>query len=191
MKKLFIVFLTSIVAVSLLSGCGMLAKANGVILYGEQQDIIDSIERDKKEILEEDQFNIKIVEHGQQQIMILTEETAQELVSKKLIRKITDQEKAKTEVITSLPKVAQSEGLLFAKEKVEELDVVDKVKYEGNLIIGEGRTYTDMFLIVNNADWDAIKGTEKTMAVLKYDKDPSADGLSFDVEKTQLIRIKK
>lgn len=189
MKKLFIVFLTAIVAVSLVSGCGLIAKANGVILYGDEQDILDSIERDKKEIIEDDQFNIKIIEHGQQQIMILTDETAQELVSKKLIRKITDQEKGTTKVVTSLPNVAQGEGLLLAKEKVEELVVIDKVKYEGNLIIGEGRVYVNMFLIVNDTDWDSIKGTEKTMAILKYDKDPSAEGLDYDVEKTQLVRI--
>ena len=189
MKKLFIVFLTSMVAVSLLSGCGMLAKANGVILYGEQQDIIDSVERDKKEIIEEEQFTIKMIEQGQQKVMALTEETAKELVSKQLIREITDQEKGKSKVIKSLSKVSEGEGLLFAKEKVEKLDAMENVKYEGNLIIGEGRTYTDMFLIVNDVDWDSIKGIEKTMAVLEYDKDPSADGLKYDVEKAQLVRI--
>jgi len=59
------------------------------------------------------------------------------------------------------------------------------------LIIGDGRAYSDMFLIVNDADWASIKGTEKMMALLEYDKDPSADGLDYDVEKTQLVRIQE
>ncbi|MCM3357300.1 lipoprotein BA_5634 family protein [Psychrobacillus sp. FSL K6-4046] len=189
MKKLLIIFLTTVIATTVLTGCNLLAKANGVILYGEQQDIIDSVERDKKEIIEEEQFTIKMIEQGQQKVMVLTEETAKELVSKQLIREITNQEKGKTKVAKSLSKVSEGEGLLFAKQKVEKLDAMENVKYEGNLIIGEGRAYTDMFLIVTNADYDAIEGTEKTMAVLKYDKDPSADGLKYDVEKTQLVRI--
>ena len=189
MKKLLTIFLTTVIATTVLTGCNLFAKANGVILYGEQQDIIDSVERDKKEIIEEEQFTIKMIEQGQQKVMVLTEETAKELVSKQLIREITNQEKGKTKVAKSLSKVSEGEGLLFAKEKVEKLDAMENVKYEGNLIIGEGRAYTDMFLIVTNADYDAIEGTEKTMAVLKYDKDPSADGLKYDVEKTQLVRI--
>ena len=193
MKKLFIVFLTSIVAASLLSGCGMLAKANGVILYGAEQDIIDIVKQDN-DIIEEDQYSIKLLENNGQQIMVFTEDTARALVKKQLIREITDQEKGKTKVVTSLGNVAKGEGLLFAKKSMKEINIGEEsmnVDYKGNLIIGEGRVFTDMFLIVNEADWDSIKGTEKSMAVLKYDKDPSADGLSYDVEKTQLVRIEK
>ena len=146
------------------------------------------------DIIEEDQYSIKLLENNGQQIMVFTEDTAQALVKKKLIREITDQEKAKTKVVTSLGNVAKGEGLLFAKKSMKEINIGEesmKVDYKGNLIIGEGRVFTDMFLIVNEADWDSIKGTEKFMAVLKYDKDPSADGLSYDVEKTQLVRIEK
>ena len=57
------------------------------------------------------------------------------------------------------------------------------------MVIGEGRVYADLFLIVTDEDWATLEGTEKTLAILKYDKDPSADGLSYDVEKTQLVRI--
>jgi hypothetical protein len=33
-------------------------------------------------------------------------------------------------------------------------------------------------------DWASLKGTEKTLAILKYDKDPSAVWLSYDVQIT-------
>ena len=69
--------------------------------------------------------------------------------------------------------------------ELENINIED----EGNLVIGEGRVYTDLFLIVNDEDWASLEGTEKTLAILKYDKDPSAEGLSYEVEKTQLVRI--
>ena len=123
----------------------------------------------------------------------LKDETAQSLVKKKLIREITNQEKAKTAVISSLPKVAVGEGILFAKKEPAALNLEGmelNVKYEGNNVIGRGRAYADMFLIVNDADWASIKGTEKMMALLEYDKDPSADGLSdYGVEERTLVRF--
>ena len=57
------------------------------------------------------------------------------------------------------------------------------------MVIGGGRTYTDLFLIVHAEDWASLNGEEKTMAILEYDKDPSTYGLDYDVEQTQLIRI--
>lgn len=193
MKKLLMVCLTAFLISTVLTGCGMFEKANGVILYGEEQQIIDSLEREKDELVKEDQYKIKIVENDGQRILVLTDETAQSLVKKKLIREITNQEKAKTAVISSLPKVAIGEGILFAKKEPKALNLEGmelNVKYEGNNVIGRGRAYTDMFLIVNDADWASIKGTEKMMALLEYDKDPSADGLSdYGVEERTLVRF--
>ena len=194
MKKFLMVFLTALLTATVLTGCNMFAKANGVILYGEEQQIIDSLEREKDDLVKEDQYKIKIVENGGQQILVITEETAQALVKKKLIKEITNAEKGKTEAISSLSKVAAGEGILFAKKEPAALNLEGKdlnVEYEGNIIIGEGRAYGDMFLIVTDADWASIKGTEKMMALLEYDKDPSADGLDYDVEKTQLVRIQE
>ena len=190
MKKILLGILTTLMAVIVLSGCNMFAKANGVILYGEEEEILNAVEVEKDELEEEEQHKIKMLTNDDRQIMILTVETAQSLVEKKLIKEITNQKKAKTKAISSLPKVAKGEGLLFTKEKSHELEIENiNSKYEGNLIIGDGRAYADIFLIVNDEDWASIQGTEKTLAILKYDKDPSADGLSYDVEKAQLVRI--
>ena len=194
MKKLLMVFLTTLLTATVLTGCNMFAKANGVILYGEEQQILDSLEQEKDELVKEDQYKIKVVENDGQQILVLTEETAQALVKKGLIKEITNIEKGKTKAISSLSKVNAGEGILFAKKEPAALNLEGKdlnVEYEGNLIIGDGRAYSDMFLIVNDADWASIKGTEKMMALLEYDKDPSADGLDYDVEKTQLVRIQE
>ncbi|MEK5040876.1 lipoprotein BA_5634 family protein [Sporosarcina sp. FSL K6-3457] len=202
MKKTVLGILTMLMAVIVLAGCGMFAKANGIILYGEEEEVLNAVEtikekekgekkeREKEELVEEEQHNIKVLTDDNRQIMILTEQTAQSLIKKKLISEITNQEKGETKAISSLSKVAKGEALLFTKEESYELEIENmNIKYEGNLIIGDGRAYVDMFLIVNDEEWASLEGTEKVMAILKFDKDPSADGFSYEVEKAQLVRI--
>lgn len=202
MKKTILGILTTLMAVIVLTGCNMFTKANGVILYGEDEEIQNAVEnikekekgdkkeREKEKLVEEEQHKIKILSNDDRQIMILTEKTAQSLIKKKLISEITNQEKGNTKAISSLSKVAKGEALLFTKEKSYELEIENiNITYEGNLIIGEGRAYADMFLIVNDEDWASLKGIEKMMAILKFDKDPSADGFSYEVEQAQLVRI--
>jgi len=196
MKKTILCILTTLMAAIVLSGCSMFAKANGVILYGEEEEILNAIEKEEGKVKKKDkpveveQHKIKIVTNDNHKIMILKDETAQSLVKKKLIREITNQEKGRTEAVSSLSKVAKGEALLFTKEKPFELDVENlKIKNEGNLIIGIGRAYADIFLIVNDEDWASLEGTEKVLAILKYDKDPGKDGLDYDVEQVQLVEI--
>ena len=38
----------------------MFAKANGVILYGEEEEILNVVEKEKDELVEEEQHKIKI-----------------------------------------------------------------------------------------------------------------------------------
>lgn len=193
MKKTILGILTMVMAIFALSGCNMFAKANGVILYGDEAQVLKAIETEqgkKRKPVEVEQYGVKIVTKDNWDIMIMKEETAQSLLKKKLISEITNQEKGKTEAISSLPKVVKGDALLLTKEKSPEIELENlNINYEGNLIIGDGRAYVDMFLIVNDEDWAALTGTEKEMAVVKYDKDPSADGLSYDVEQFQLVQI--
>lgn len=202
MKKIILGIFTTFMAVVVLTGCNLFAKANGIILYGEEEEILTAVEnvklkekgdkkeREKEKLVEEEQHKIKILTDDTRQIMILTDKTAQSLVKNKLISEITNQEKAIVKPISSLSKVAKGEALLFAKEESSKLEIENiNIQYEGNLIIGDGRTYADMFLIVNDEDWASLQGTEKMMAILKFDKDPSADGFSYEVEKAQLVRI--
>ncbi len=192
MKKTVLGILTMLMAVTALTGCNMLAKANGVILYGEESEIVKAVEKEKDELVKEEQHKIKILDNNGHQVMILSEKTADALVKKKLINEITNPEKAKIKAVSSLSKISNGKGLLFAKKELKELNVDGKsleIKYEGNLIIGEGRTYAEIFLIVTDEEWASLSGTEKTLAILEYDKDPSSKGLDYDVEKTQLVRI--
>ena len=126
MKKTILGILTALMAVIALSGCSMFAKANGVILYGEEEEVLKAVEKEKEKDnynRRKEQHKIKMLTNDNRQVMILKEETAQSLVKKKLIREITNQEKAETEVISSLSKVAKGEGLLFTKEKSYEIGI--------------------------------------------------------------------
>ena len=71
-----------------------------------------------------------------------------------------------SEAVSSIPTLVQGQSILFAKEKMNEISIEGQsfdVKYEGNNIIGDGRTYVDMFLIVDDTDWPSIKGKEKNL----------------------------
>jgi hypothetical protein len=67
------------------------------------------------------------------------------------------------------------------------------VKYEGNSIIGNGRTYVDSFLIVDDSEFEGIAGTEKTMGLLKFNKDPKNETVEVakETEKFQMVTLKK
>ena len=48
MKKTILRILTTLMAVIVLSGCSMFAKANGVILYGEEEEILNAVEKEQE-----------------------------------------------------------------------------------------------------------------------------------------------
>lgn len=194
MKKVLSVCIAAVLAGFMLTGCSAIKeafqKANGVILYGDQQQIEDSIQKEKDDLIEKDEYTIKVVQNGEKKILILNENTAKDLVKKELLKKVTNE--TDTEPITVLPEVIKGKAILYAKQKGEEVNLEGmnlEVSYEGNKVIGDGRRYMDMFLIVNEDDFSAIKGIEKTMGIIKYDKDPDKKLPGFDVEQVQLVRI--
>ncbi|MFP7225406.1 lipoprotein BA_5634 family protein [Priestia filamentosa] len=196
MKRLLSICATVIVVGSLMSGCSAtkdaFQKANGVILYGNQQQISDTLNQDKKDIKEKDEYTIKVAEDGKQDMMILDKTTAKALVEKKLLKEVTKDND--TEAITSLPKVTKDTNALFAKQEVKEMNLAgqnSKIIYGGNKIIGDGRSYVDEFLIVDDSQFTAIKGTEKKMAVIKYDKNPDKKLSEFNVDEVQLVKVGK
>ncbi|WP_188455716.1 lipoprotein BA_5634 family protein [Virgibacillus oceani] len=198
MKKLLSVCFIAVIAGSLITGCSAIntikdtfAKANGVILFGSQNQIKEAFKQEDEDIEEKDKYTIKVAEDGDQKIMILDEKTAKELVEKELLKEVKND--SDTEPIASLPEVKEGNGVLFAKQQDKEVNLDGKqveVTYEGNKIIGDGRSYVDAFIIVDGTDFSTMKGTEKTMGIIKYDKDPSKKLDEFDVEQVQLVKIK-
>ena len=120
----------------------------------------------------------------------MDKKTGEELVKKELLSKVD--EKDDTKPLDKLPAVTAEQGVLFAKEKVENATLDGaKLKYEGNTIIGSGRAYTDMYAIVDDATYSNVKGDEKSVGVLKFDKDPSKEFPGKNgVEASQLVKLK-
>ncbi|WP_078379812.1 lipoprotein BA_5634 family protein [Sutcliffiella halmapala] len=193
MRKLIGVSLTVVIAGALMIGWSAIkdsfVKANGVILYGDHNQIEEVLNQEKN-VKEKVQYKFKIFEDGEQKIMIIDETTANALVNISLIKEV--KEEPGTEAIKSIPRVTKGKGLLFAKETTDNIDLdgqVIQVSYEGNKIIGDGRVYSDMFLIMNDMDWSVMKGTEKSMGIIEYAKDPAKKLGEFNVEGVQLVKI--
>lgn len=65
------------------------------------------------------------------------------------------------------------------------------MNYEGNVIIGDGRSYVDSFIIVDASLLDAIYGDIKTVGALHFDEDqnPKKKMAGFKLSKHNLFRL--
>ncbi|MGN4426408.1 lipoprotein BA_5634 family protein [Bacillus cereus group sp. MYBK30-1] len=192
MKKLVGIGLAAAISFGALSGCSLLGeKANGFVLYGTEEQVQQIADKNKKDVKEKDMYKMKVATLEGKKVLVMDKKTGEELVKKELIRKVDKNDD--TKAIDKLPAVTAEQGVLFAKDKVENATLDGaKLKYEGNTIIGSGRAYADMFAIVDDATYGNVKGEEKSVGVLKFDKDPSKEFPGKNgVEASQLVKIKK
>ncbi len=129
------------------------------------------------------------MEADDKRLMIMDESSAKYLVDKELLREVEDGRN--TEAVSSIPELAQGETLLFAKKADSDLNfdgLSDQMNYQGNIIVGDGRAYADMFLVITDEEFADLEAEEKTMGIIQYNKDPDGIG-SFDVEREQLVKI--
>ncbi|WP_461614539.1 lipoprotein BA_5634 family protein [Clostridium sp. Marseille-QA1073] len=194
MKRFIKLLSISLLSMSLLTGCSLtdkiLSKANGVALYGSQQQIENTIEKYKEELKSETSYEIKVAEIDDKKLMVLNKTTAEAFIKRGIFKKVDKNDN--TETLKSLPTVTSDTGILFAKNNVENLMINDKklnVKHEGNIIIGDGRVYVDMFAIVDDSIWKTIDREEKTIGLLEFNKDPKHEMINFDVELAQLMKF--
>ncbi|EMA6344810.1 lipoprotein BA_5634 family protein [Bacillus cytotoxicus] len=191
MKKLIGIGLATAISFGALSGCSLLGeKANGFILYGTEQQVQQIADKNKKDVTEKDVYKMKLVTLEGKKVLVMDKKTGEALVKKELLKKVEKDDE--TKALDTLPTVTAEQGVLFAKEKIENTSIDHiKLKYEGNTIIGDGRSYADMFAIVENAAYDNVKGEEKTVGVLKFDKDPSKEFPGRNgVDAAQLVKMK-
>ncbi|HDR7890972.1 lipoprotein BA_5634 family protein [Bacillus toyonensis] len=192
MKKLVGIGLAAAISFGALSGCSLLGeKANGFVLYGSEEQVTQIADKNKKEVKEKDFYKMKLTTLEDKKVLVMDKKTGEELVKKELLSKVDA--KDDTKPLDKLPAVTTEQGVLFAKNKVENAKIDGaKLKYEGNTIIGDGRSYADMFAIVDDATYVNVKGEEKSVGILKFDKDPSKELPGANgVEASQLVKIKK
>ncbi|HDR3888635.1 TPA: hypothetical protein QCO65_003053 [Bacillus cereus] len=195
MKKLVGIGLAAAISFGALSGCSLLGeKANGFVLYGTEEQVAQIADKNKKEVKEKDMYKMKLTTLEDKKVLVMDKKTGEELVKKELLKKVEKVGKDEnTKPLDKLPAVTADQGVLFAKDKVENATIDGaKLNYEGNTIIGSGRAYADMFAIVDDATYGNVKGEEKSVGVLKFDKDPSKEFPGKNgVEAAQLVTIKK
>ncbi|PGO69367.1 hypothetical protein CN980_21615 [Bacillus cereus] len=190
MKKLVRIGLAAIISFGVLSGCSLIGRENGIIAYGSEQQVNTVIDKNKNDIKEKNTYKMKLTILEDKKVLVMNKKTGEELVKKGLLKKVDKDDN--TEAIDKLSAITSDQGVLFAKEKVENVTIDGaKLKYEGNMIIGIGRAYADMFAIVDDAAYGNVKGEEKSVGVLKYDKNPKNELSNYKgADRTQLVEIK-
>ncbi|MED1919596.1 lipoprotein BA_5634 family protein [Bacillus thuringiensis] len=188
LRNKFSLGVSLLVATVLFTGCSQ--DANGVILYGTEQQIDQALTKQSKDVIATDNYNVKMVSAGEQNAMVMNKTTAQSLLEKELLRKVD--EGNNTTPIDALPQITSDAGVYFAKNETANLTVgPNKLTYQGNVIIGDGRSYADLFVIVDDATWEQVEGTTKKVSVWGYNKDPKNEMGTFNVETEQLVHMKE
>ncbi|SDZ23133.1 lipoprotein BA_5634 family protein [Thermoactinomyces sp. DSM 45892] len=191
MKKWIGIGLAIAILLGVLSGCSLFGKkANGFVLFGTKDQVEAMVSKYKKELKETDVYTAKLTTLGSKKVLVLTKKNGEALVKKALLKKIDNNNDIKA--IEQLPTITAGQGILFAQDKVENA-IIDgaKFKYEGNIIIGDERLYADMYAIVDEATFTKMKGEEKSVGVLKFDRDPSKDFPNKNgVEASLLVTMK-
>ncbi|WP_306008599.1 lipoprotein BA_5634 family protein [Bacillus sp. MMSF_3353] len=193
MKKLVGIGLVAAISFGTLSGCSLSGKkSNGFVVYGTEQQVQQLADQKKNDVKEKDVYKMKLATLENKKVLVMDKKTGEELVKKELLKKVEKDDNIKA--IDKLPAVTADQGVLFTKEKVENMTIDGvKLKYEGNTIIGDGRFYADMFAIVDDVAYNKVKGEEKSVGVLEFDKDPKNEmqDTKNKVEEVQLVNIKK
>lgn len=203
MKKLLAFSFIGLISILFISGCSfseivnkISRQAEGVVLYGNEDSVNNDIDKNSKALKSSDTYAIKLNQNDKNKTMIMNKTTAKDLMKKGLLRKISDDSKNsdETEPIKSLPEVTKDTPVLFANTDVDKFKVGEKeydVNYGGNVIIGDGRTYANSFMVVDDSMWDSIGGEKKTIGVLHFDKEnnPKDKMGEFTTEESQLTSL--
>ena len=64
-------------------------------------------------------------------------------------------------------------GIVFAKEAQNDVVINGKkMKYEGNVIIGDARKYTDMYVVVSDTEYTKVNEPVKTVGLAAFKENP-------------------
>jgi uncharacterized protein YxeA len=146
-------------------------RANAVVLLGEKQNIQSDIEEQEGNLKSTAAtYNVKLVEVEGQKLLVMDKETANGLLKMALFQKITNSQNGETVPLVGLPEFGNNKGVLFAKNENNHFILSGgkqmDFQYGGNVIIGPGRTFADMFAVVDSSTWLSMNGKEQGLGVL-------------------------
>ncbi|EJR54891.1 hypothetical protein IIM_01831 [Bacillus cereus VD107] len=179
MKRTLTIFMLTIILIISVSACSKKENtfpANGVLIIGDENNVLPIINRYQEITKEKEVFSVKTGIFGTAQALILNESTAQALIKAKVFRKRENGSDFRP--IDTLPNFPKEGALLYTNEddKIKasiELEGKDiPVKYDSDAWIGNTRNYpTQQYVIVaENSVYKKIKANETKMQLLHLKK---------------------
>lgn len=202
MKRILTVFMLTIIILISFSACSKKDNAfpaNGVLIIGDDNNILPIINRYQEITKENEVFSVKKSEVGNGHVLIINESTAQALIKEKVFRK---RDNDSDYIIDTLPKFPKEGSLLFTSEdektmksiKIEGKEI--PVTYDSDAWIGNNRKYsTQSYVIVaKNSVYKEIKANETKMHLLQLKKSLGDERPKMSTDNTMVnenVKVKK
>ncbi len=189
--------LVAIMSAAVFSGCSIMdmiaPQAKGVVMYGDETGVQKTMDQYKDKIESQNKFEAKLGTVNEKKVLIMNKTTAEKMVKENMLKKVVKED---VEPIKALPAISDEAGILFAKE--EQKDVVmngKKMKYEGNVVIGDARKYTDMYAVVSDTEYAKISEPVKTIGLAAFKENPKEKIFpdikrGSNVEEVHMVEVK-
>ncbi|MGH1054926.1 lipoprotein BA_5634 family protein [Bacillus paranthracis] len=166
--------IVAIMSAAVFSGCSIMdmiaPQATGVVMYGDETGVQQTMDQYKGKIESQNKFEAKLGTVNEKKVLIMNKTTAEKMVKENMLKKVVKED---VEPIKALPAISDEAGIVFAKEEQKDV-VIDgkKMKYEGNVVIGDARKYTDMYAVVSDAEYAKISKPVKTIGLASFKENP-------------------
>ncbi|MES5891418.1 lipoprotein BA_5634 family protein [Bacillus cereus group sp. RP43] len=166
--------IVAIMSAAVFSGCSIMdiiaPQAKGVVMYGDETGVQKTMDQYKDKIEFQSKFEAKLGTVNEKKVLIMNKTTAEKMVKENMLKKVVKED---VEPIKALPAISDEAGIVFAKEEQKDV-VIDgkKMKYEGNVVIGDARKYTDMYAVVSDTAYTKINEPVKTIGLAAFKENP-------------------
>ena len=189
--------LVAIMSAAVFSGCSIMdmiaPQAKGVVMYGDETGVQKTMDQYKDKIESQSKFEAKLGTVNEKKVLIMNKTTAEKMVKENMLKKVVKED---VEPIKALPAISDEAGILFAKEEQKDV-VIDgkKMKYEGNVVIGDARKYTDMYAVVSDAEYTKMNEPVKTIGLAAFKENPKEKIFpdikrGSNVEEVHMVEVK-
>ncbi|MCR6466389.1 lipoprotein BA_5634 family protein [Bacillus paranthracis] len=180
--------IVAIMSAVVFSGCSIMdmiaPQATGVVMYGDETGVQQTMDQYKDKIESQNKFEAKLGTVNGKKVLIMNKTTAEKMVKENMLKKVVKED---VEPIKALPAISDEAGIVFANEEQKDV-VIDgkKMKYEGNVVIGDARKYTDMYAVVSDAEYAKISEPVKTIGLASFKENPK-EKIFLDIKRDSKV----
>jgi hypothetical protein len=188
--------IVAVMSAAVFSGCSIMdmiaPQANGIVMYGDENGVQKTMDQYKDKIESQNKFEAKLGTVNEKKVLIMNKTTAEKMVKEKMLKKVVKED---VEPIKELPSISDEAGIVFAKEEKDVVIDGKKMKYEGNVVIGDARRYTDMYVVVSDTEYAKINQPVKTIGLAAFKENPKKEifpDIKKDskVEEAHMVEVK-